>query len=176
MSDNVYLSIFIIFFMWAVIKASFQKSVRTKREIKEYPVKLYIDKVASAVQRMNGHEFEEFVGYIFSSLGYETQITSKSRDGGKDLILGTGKGKIYVEVKRYAENNLISSPLILKLVGSAANDGVSKCIFLTTSGYTKDAIETAERSKINIDLLDYEGFIDLCKECKQDNILTFLGY
>ena len=83
---------------------------------------------------------------------------------------------MYVEIKRYASSNLVTAPLVLKLIGSAVSDGVNKCLFLTTSGYTNDAIDTAEKSKVDIKLVDINGFVDMCKMCDADNVLRYLGY
>lgn len=150
--------------------------VRKKKEVKEKPVKDYINKVIGSINRMNGSEFEDFCEFVFKDIGYKVKQTPKSRDGGKDLILNTKKGKVYVEIKRYSSKNLVNSSLVLKLIGSAVSDGVNECIFLTTSGYTKDAIDTAENSRVKIKLIDIDGFIDILKECNHNNIVRYLGY
>ena len=149
---------------------------RNKKEIKEKPTRDYIAKVIKAINRMNGSQFEDFVGFIFRDLGYKVYQTPKTRDGGKDLIVRTDKGKMYVEIKRYASKNLVSSSHVLKLIGSAVSDGVEQCLFLTTSGYTKDAIDTAENSKVNIKLIDLGGFEDILKACNVNRVLSYLGY
>lgn len=152
------------------------KYYRNKKEISEKPTRDYVDKVIKSINSMNGSQFEDFIGFIFKELGYKVQQTPKTRDGGKDLILKTKEGKIYVEVKRYASKNLISSPLVLKLIGSAVSDGVNNCIFLTTSKYTNDAIELADNSKVKIKLIDIDGVVDMIKKCNSNRVLGYLGY
>lgn len=176
MLDNVYLYIFIFILIITTINAAIKRNIDMRREIKEYPIKEYVNKVISSVNRMDGGQFEDFMSFIFEEIGYSVKQTPKTRDGGKDLILNTKDGKVYVEIKRYSSKNLISSSLILKLIGSAVSDGVNKCIFLTTSGYTKDAIETARKSKVDIKLIDIDGFIDMVKDCRSDRVLNYLGY
>lgn len=149
---------------------------RNKKEIKEKPTREYVNKVIGSINKMNGGQFEDFISFLFKEMGYKVQQTPKSRDGGKDLILKTQKGKVYVEIKRYASKNLVSSPLVLKLIGSAVSDGVNNCIFLTTSGYTNDAIDLAENSKVNVNLIDINGVIDMIKMCNSDKVLKYLGY
>lgn len=175
MLDNVYSYIFIFVTVVAWINVAITSYRERKRVIKTYPIDIYIDKILQAVNNMTGSEFEDFIRYVFADIGYDVKSTPKSRDGGKDLILKTKQGKVYVEIKRYSSKNLVSAPLVLKLIGSAATDGVKKCIFLTTSGYTKDAIATAENSKIDIELIDFNGFVDLCKRCDRNRILGYLG-
>lgn len=174
--NNVYLYVFLFFVSIAWIKFFIQKLVQEKREKKEYPIRLYTNKILQSVNNMTGSQFEDFVEYIYKSIGYKVKATPKTRDGGKDLIIYTNSGKIYVEVKRYESSSLITSSLVLKLIGSAASDGVKKCIFLTTSGFTKDAIKTANNSKIKVDLIDIEGFLDICKQCNQNKVLNYLKY
>lgn len=176
MLDNVYIYLFIFILIITSINSLIRRNIDMRREIKEYPVKEYVNKVISSVNRMDGGQFEDFMSFIFGELGYSVKQTPKTRDGGKDLILNTSDGKVYVEIKRYASKNLVSSSLVLKLIGSAVSDGVNKCIFLTTSGYTGDAIETARKSKVDIKLIDIDGFIDMVKDCRSDRILNYLGY
>lgn len=148
--------------------------VRRKKAPKRKVTKDYIDNVIKAINRMDGGQFEDFVGFLFREMGYRVKQTPKTRDGGKDLVLNTQKGKVYVEVKRYASKNLISSTLVLKLIGSAVSDGVNRCLFLTTSGYTKDAVALAESSKIRIDLVDLDGIIDMLKKCNSNRVMKYL--
>lgn len=166
--------IFSIILYYVGLAINKMKSQRKEKE--EYPINVYINKVISSVNKMNGSQFEDFVEYIFKEMGFKVKQTPKTRDGGKDLILTTEDGRIYVEIKRYATSNLVSSTLILKLIGSAVSDGVEKCLFLTTSGFTNDAIDTAEKSKVEIKLVDINGFVDMCKMCDSDNVLRYLGY
>ncbi len=149
---------------------------RKKRIIKQKPTKDYIAKVIRSINKMNGSQFEDFVGFVFREAGYKVYQTKKTRDGGKDLILKTDKGKMYVEIKRYASRNLVSSSHVLKLIGSAVSDGVKQCLFVTTSGYTKDAIELAESSKVDVKLIDLNGFEDILKACNFNRVLRYLGY
>ena len=174
--DNVYVYLFIFILIITTINSFIKRNIEMRREIKEYPIKEYVNKVISSVNKMDGGQFEDFMSFIFEEMGYNVRQTPKTRDGGKDLILNTKDGKIYVEIKRYASKNLISSSLILKLIGSAVSDGVDKCIFLTTSGYTNDAMEVAKKSKVDIKLIDIDGFIDMVKSCRADKVLSYLGY
>lgn len=149
---------------------------RSKKAKKQKPIEDYIDKVIKSINSMDGHQFEDFISYIYKELGYTVRQMPKTRDGGKDLILRTKEGKVYVEIKRYSSKNLVSSPLILKLIGSAVSDGVNNCIFLTTSGYTNDAKELAKNSKVKIKLIDINGVVDMVKKCNSNKVLSYLGY
>ena len=66
----------------------------------------------------------------------------------------------YVEVKRYGKGNPVSRPVVQKLVG-ACHPNNAKGIFVTTSRFTKGAIDEAHRS--NIQLIDGDQFIRLLR-------------
>lgn len=108
--------------------------------------------------RMNPYDFEKFVGNYFKSCGYTVHQTSRSNDGGKDLIMYKGGQTYYVEVKRYAKNNSVSRPLIQKLVGACHPAGANG-IFVTTSYFSDGAISEARRS--NIELIDGKRLMQL---------------
>lgn len=167
-------------FVWCIlayiIGLVINKTVIKKRHDVEMDDRAYYNKIVASINKMNGSQFEDFVGYIFKDLGIKAKATPKTRDGGKDFILKTKDGTVYVEVKRYSSKNLISSPTVLKLLGSAVSDGVAKCLFITTSRFTKDAINLAENSKIPIELIDIDGFLDMCKKCNKGGVLNYLGY
>lgn len=103
--------------------------------------------IEKLIWKLDGFQFEEFCSMLFSLNGIKNDVTSKTGDGGKDLILRTKEGKIYVECKHYAPNNAISSPLIIKLIGSCSMDNIDKALFITTSYYSKDAIDTMDNSQ-----------------------------
>ena len=112
------------------------------------------------LRRLDPYEFEKVVGDYFRDCGYTVQQTKRSNDGGKDLIMYKGGQTYYVEVKRYAKSKPVDRPLIQKLVG-ACHPNNAKGIFVTTSRFTKGAIDEAHRS--NIELIDGDQFIRLLK-------------
>lgn len=176
MSDKQFFIIFMVSALLYFVSYKSGEYLRKRKEIKDKPVKDYLNKVILSINKMNGSEFEDFVSFVFKELGFKVKQTAKTRDGGKDLILKTTKGKVYVEVKRYSSKNPISSSLVLKLIGSAVSDGINECIFLTTSRYTKDALELVENSKVNVKLIDLDGFKDMIKKCNSGRVLGYLGY
>ena len=112
------------------------------------------------LMKMNPYQFERFIGDYFRDCGYVVHQTKRSNDGGKDLIMYKNGQIYYVEVKRYGKGNPVSRPLIQKLVG-ACHPNNAKGIFVTTSRFTKEAIDEAHRS--NIELIDGDQFIRMLK-------------
>ena len=112
------------------------------------------------LRRLDPYQFEKVVGDYFRDCGYVVQQTKRSNDGGKDLIMYKGGQTYYVEVKRYGKSHPVDRPLIQKLVG-ACHPNNAKGIFVTTSRFTKGAIDEAHRS--NIQLIDGDQFIRLLR-------------
>ena len=57
-------------------------------------------------------------------MGYEVQITSKTNDLGKDLILKKNNQITYVECKRFSKTK-VSRPTIQKFIGAMVADNVN---------------------------------------------------
>lgn len=123
-----------------------------------------LKQIEKLIWKLDGFQFEEFCSMLFSLKGVKNDLTSKTGDGGKDIILRTDKGKIYVECKHYSSKNLVSNPLIMKLIGSCTVDNINKAIFITTSGYSKEAINTIDSCKsIKIDRFYMNDLLEMCK-------------
>ena len=112
------------------------------------------------LMQMTPYQFESFMADYFRNEGFVVQQTKKTNDGGKDLILHKHGQVYYVEVKRYSKSNGIQRPLIQKLVG-ACYPAKAKGIFVTTSYFSKGAIDEARRS--NVQLIDGQRLMKLLK-------------
>jgi restriction system protein len=72
-----------------------------------------------------------------------------SGDGGVDGVINQdslGLDQIYVQAKRYADG-IIGRPQIQAFVGALAGKHASRGIFITTSSFSRDAIEYAQNLK-----------------------------
>ena len=101
---------------------------------------------------LNPFEFENLVGNLFTQMGLETKQTQTSRDGGVDAIAYDSRpilgGKIVIQAKRY--KNTVGVGAVRDLFGTMMNEGASKGILVTTSGYGKDAFEFASNKPIEM--------------------------
>jgi hypothetical protein len=86
-------------------------------------------------------EFERVIANLFSKLGFTTEITRYSRDGGIDCIaidLRPAVGsKIIIQAKRYKET--VSLSAVRDLYGTLQHNGANKGILIATSGFGPDA-------------------------------------
>lgn len=88
-------------------------------------------------------EFESLITNLFAKMGLETRLTQASRDGGVDCVAYDARpvlgGKVIIQAKRY--KNTVGVSAVRDLFGTMHNEGASKGILVTTSGYGKAAFE-----------------------------------
>ena len=106
--------------------------------------------------------FERLVVQLLVAMGYggsaaeAGRALGKSGDGGVDGVIdqdALGLDRIYVQAKRYADNK-VSAGDIRDFFGSLDRFKASKGLFVTTSGFSSAAKETAELLSKRIVLID----------------------
>jgi restriction system protein len=109
--------------------------------------------------------FERLVVRLLVAMGFGgrhglvAEAIGRSGDGGLDGVIdqdALGLDRVYVQAKRYAEDNTVGSGAIQAFFGSLDAVKAGKGVFLTTSGFTKAAREMAERLSRRIVLVDGE--------------------
>ena len=115
------------------------------------------DELLDAILRNDPSFFEQLVVDVLTSMGYGTgKVTQLAHDGGIDGVIdmdALGLDQIYVQAKRYEPGNSVGRPTLQSFAG--AMDKVSRGVFITTSTFTKDAIEYAKSySNATIVLID----------------------
>jgi hypothetical protein len=118
------------------------------------------------INRLTPRDFERFIATIWSAFGFKVELTAQTRDGGSDIVcirneLGV-PFKIAIEVKRYREDRPISVELVRAFVGANATIAANKLVYVTTSRYTRDAMEYA-RSATVAHLLELKALPDIMR-------------
>lgn len=89
--------------------------------------------------------FEALIANLFTHMGLDTRLTQASRDGGVDSVAFDLRpvvgGKFVIQAKRYRGTVEVSA--VRDLYGTVLNEGASKGILVTTSGYGPSAYEFA---------------------------------
>lgn len=98
----------------------------------------------------NPYEFEKYVAELFEYKGFSVKLTSKSNDGGKDIIMTKGNKRYIAEVKLYAVENKISREKIQKVHSAMIDSNADFAYFVTTSDFTINAIEYAQKFGIRL--------------------------
>lgn len=118
-----------------------------------------IDKVVG----MSWQFFERLVVELLVKMGYGGSIQDagkalqKSGDEGIDGTIKEdrlGLDIIYIQAKKWKPGNVVGRPEIHKFIGALAGQGAKKGVFITTSGFTKDALEYVPRNETKIVLID----------------------
>jgi restriction system protein len=109
-------------------------------------------------------EFENLITNLFQRMGLETKQTQASRDGGVDCIAFDTRpvfgGKVVIQAKRYKDTVGVSA--VRDLFGTMLNEGASKGILITTSGYGNASFEFANGKPI--ELMSGSNLLYLLKE------------
>jgi restriction system protein len=109
-------------------------------------------------------EFESLIQNLFTKMGLEARQTRPSRDGGVDCVAWDPRpifgGKVVIQAKRY--KNTVGVSAVRDLFGTLQNEGASKGILVTTSGYGQASFEFAQNKPI--ELIDGANLLYLLAE------------
>ena len=130
------------------------------------------EQLLTKLRSTDPYQFEHMMVTLLNNMGYkgtdgQSLVTQKSNDGGIDGIINQdplGLQTIYVQVKRYAENNVIGSPEIDSFSGALRRKRADRGVFITTSSFTSGARQAAKQ--LNIALVDGEMLTNLMIQYK----------
>ncbi|WP_162052889.1 restriction endonuclease [Pontibacter pamirensis] len=117
------------------------------------------------IQSLPPSFFEKLVVELLVKMGYGGSLRDagkalgKSGDGGIDGIIKEDKlglDAIYIQAKRWNENNPVGRPDVQAFVGALAMHGAKKGVFITTSRFTTEAQAYTPRNETKIVLIDGE--------------------
>jgi len=130
------------------------------------------------INYIDHREFEEFVSDLFKRQGFTVELTPRTRDGGRDIIAIRSdhdiKAKYIIECKKYGFSNKIDVNVVRQLYGVQQAEGANKAVLVTTSKFTRDAIDFAnrEKTKWHLDLIDYQSLVAWIKKIYGDDFLS----
>jgi HJR/Mrr/RecB family endonuclease len=145
------------------------RQIESKKEaqIAESREQARLSEIAQArldvIDEMAGDQFEDYIAGLLSILGYQTEVTKRSRDGGADVIAVMNAERIAIQTKRY------SGVVGIKAVQEADSGKVmyncNKSMVISNRSYSKDAIELAAKS--GCILIDRDGLADLILQARK---------
>jgi restriction system protein len=104
------------------------------------------------LMELKPNDFESLITNLFTRMGLETRLTQPSRDGGVDCVAFDNRpifgGKVIIQAKRY--KNTIPVSAVRDLFGSVHNEGASKGILVTTSGFGKASFDFAKDKPLEL--------------------------
>ena len=100
---------------------------------------------------MNPRQFEELVCEHFRQQGYETELTTYSNDYGIDGFAIKGKQKLAIQSKMYGHTTRkINRQMVMELHGAKDYFDCTKAVIATDGILQQDALDVAEKLKIEI--------------------------
>lgn len=118
-----------------------------------------IEKIKDRIVALSWEDMESLVAGLLRAMGYRTTLTSKGGDQGRDVIaspdgLGLTSPRIIVEVKH--RGNPMGAPAVRSFIGGLHDS--DKGLYVSTGGFTKEALYEAERARVPVTLLNLDQF------------------
>lgn len=132
--------------------------------------KALASELRNKVIEMSPAFFEKLVVELLVKMGYGGSIKDAGKAIGKsgdEGIDGTikedklGLDVIYIQAKRWKIDSIVGRPELHKFVGALAGQGAKKGIFITTSGFTKEALEYNPKNDTKIVLINGQQLAQL---------------
>lgn len=114
------------------------------------------DDLLNRIREAEPQFFEHLVVDLLVKMGYQgvngnSIVTSQSHDGGIDGVINQdplGTSTVYLQAKRYQANNRVQRPGIEQFYGALNRLHADRGVFITTSSFSKQAIQTAKSFSI----------------------------
>lgn len=147
----------------APVRPVLEFSMVDPRFVEEQDILTELDQRPNLME-LTPSEFESLITNLFQKMGLETKLTQASRDGGVDCVAYDPRpvlgGKVVIQAKRY--KNTVGVSAVRDLFGTMHNEGATKGILVTTSGYGKAAFDFAANKPL--ELLDGSNLLYLLAE------------
>jgi len=142
------------------------------------------DELLQRIRRMPPSFFEDVLIKLLLAMGYgglsesEGRALGQSGDDGVDGVINQdllGVDPLYIQAKRYAEDNKVGAAAIRDFYGALSLKKTQKGIFITTSSFTASAIQTVKDLDKRIILIDGAQLGDLMYQynvgCRDEEVL-----
>ena len=118
--------------------------------------------VLDRLRALDPTAFERLVLNVLTGMGYggksgAVEHTGRIGDGGIDGIIRQdplGLDRVYLQAKRYAADHSVGRPAIQTFVGALHGQQADRGVFITTSTYSRDAVEYTRFLRERIVLID----------------------
>lgn len=115
-----------------------------------------INQPIDVIDIMNGYEFEDYIGTLFSKLGYSVTQTSLSGDQGVDIVAKKNDISLAIQTKRYSSR--VGNSAVQQVVAGANYHRCNQKLIVTNNYFTQSAYELALAN--NVMLWDRDRLIE----------------
>lgn len=129
-------------------------------------LKEYLRRNASALDSLAPRQFEELIASIWRDLGWDVALTARTRDGGKDVVAvqdRPAKAQYLIECKHWQQK--VGVEVVRALYGVLEDEGATKAILVSTSGFTSEARKFVDRHSWRLEARDYAGILEWLDSC-----------
>jgi restriction system protein len=121
--------------------------------------------VEDRIIKLGWEDVQELVAGILRAMGYRARVAPPGSDRGVDIFaspdgLGLEEPRIFVEVKH--RKGKMDAPEIRSFLGGRKPG--DRCLYVSTGGFTKEALYEAERASVPIQLLNLQRLRELVLE------------
>ncbi|WP_368901924.1 restriction endonuclease [Oceanobacillus oncorhynchi] len=124
-------------------------------------------------EEMNGEEFEKFIAELFQKMGFRTQITNITGDGGIDIEARYDgmifQGDYLIQCKRWSKK--VGEPPVRDLYGVVKDRNVVKGFLITSTDFSAKARAFAEGK--NIELINGQGIKEILYKMNMGEDMKF---
>lgn len=111
---------------------------------------------------LSWQEMQDLVAGLLRAMGYKTKVSPSGPDRGKDIVaspdgFGFEQPRIVVEVKHRLRKKVSTEQMGSFLNGRHKDD---KGLYVSTGGFTKEAVYEAERAAIPVTLMDLDALVE----------------
>lgn len=119
----------------------------------------YLNKHPNFIYDISSRKFEELIAHILKRFGFDVELTKATRDGGRD-ILAYIKNSVcsyltFVECKHFSPDNPVGVGIVRSVYGVQQIHRANKSLIVTSSHFTKDAIELTKPIANELELKDH---------------------
>lgn len=104
-----------------------------------------VSQTPDALNHLEWRDLERMMARVMEGLGFETELTPPSKDGGKDLVLvwhaKSGAQSYIVELKHWRSGKRVGKSAVSEFINVIVTEERSGGLFLSTSGYSTDRTE-----------------------------------
>ncbi|MDG0792248.1 restriction endonuclease [Cohnella ginsengisoli] len=109
------------------------------------------------IDKMDGRQFELYLGSLYKALGYKSEVTRSTGDYGADLVIEKNGVRTVVQAKCYSKN--VGIDAVQQVQGSKAHYKAEQALVVTNRGFTEAAKTLAHSNGVN--LVDREFLINM---------------
>ena len=123
------------------------------------------------VDKMEGRQFELYLGLLFKTLGYKTKVTRSAGDYGADLVIEKDGIRTVIQAKRQSKN--VGIEAVQQVYGSKAHYNAQQAWVITNRDFTEAAVKLAKSTDVK--LINREQLIELMLKINPQQKSEFLS-